>query len=360
MYALKWWKSSTRMHFEGEAAGSGSGGGDGSGSASSGSSAPPPSGGDAGGGSTPAAPDGGGAASPEPSPSPDDGAGAPDEMDWSALGSTDDLDQIEVPAAPPAAAAAKPKKYGAAAQVPDPAAPPAPVAPKPAAPAAAAPAAPAAPAPAQPAPAGEAPPVQLSPSDPLGIATALEANRDASLAHLAQTRFALSQEDIAELEDNAAAFVPKMMARVLHESQVSMMKFLAQSVPGMMKQFSTVQTANNQAEDQFFAAHQALGLDKANAEHRKTAFRIASIYRKSNPDMPMEQLIADVGPMVAMSLKMPLVPGAAPVPGSPTRTPQPAPAAKPTGFRPAVNGGGGASPATEAANEWAGMGEEYD
>ena len=352
MHALKWWKSSTRMFFEGEPAGgapSGSGdGGAGTASPSDSSS----SGGDAGGGSTPAAPDGGAVS---PSPSPDSGEPTPStEMDWSQIGSTDDLDNIEVPAAPPAAAAAPaPKKYGAAATAPDPAAPPAaqPAAPvvPPAPPAPAA--APAQTPPAQPA---EAPAVQLSPSDPLGIATALEQHRDTSIAHLAQTRFALSQEDIAELEDNAAAFVPKMMARVHHEAQVSMMKFLAQAVPGMVKQFNTVSTANNEAEDQFFGAHKALGLDKANKEHRAAAFRIAKIYRQANPDMPMEQLIADVGPMVAMSLKLPMVPQ---VPGAP---PQPAPAGRPTGFRPAVHGGGGASPNAEPANEWAGIGQDFD
>jgi hypothetical protein len=355
MHAIKWWKSSTRMFFDNGADGaggdSGSGAGGSSGSASSVSPSPTPGGGDAGGGSTPAAPDGGGAASPAPSSSPDTPA-APAEMDWSQLGSVDDLDHIEIPAEPPPVVAAPKPPVAppvAAAPAPTPQTPPQQEVP---------PVAPAAQAPTQPAPAGEAQAVRLSPSDPLGIATALEQNRDASIAHLAQSRFALSQEDIAELEDNAATFVPKMMARVHHEAQVSMMKFLAQAVPGMMKQFNTVTTANNAAEDQFFTAHKQLGLDKGNAAHRKAAFRIASIYRQANPDMPMEQLIADVGPMVAMSLKLPTVPGQ--VPGAPA-TQQPAPGTqRPTGFRPAVNGGGGAPPVAEPENEWAGMGREFD
>lgn len=356
MNGFKWWMTSTRMFFDENA--SGSGGEAGSGSASSGSSAPSSGGGSEAGSSSPS-PDGGGAASPAEPSSPDAPAADDGSMDWSNLGSTDDLDSIEIPAEPPQPApAAKPKKYGNAEQTPEPAAPP-PVQPTPAQPQPEPPK-PAAPPPPQAAPA-EAPPqpVQLSPADPVGIATALEANRDAAIAHLAQTRFALSQEDIAELEDNAAVFVPKMMARVLHESQVSMMKFLAQSVPGMMQKFQTVTTANTAAEDQFFATHKNLGLDKSNMEHRKAAFRIASIYRKANPDIPLEQLMADVGPMVALSLKLPLVPGAQ-VPGQPSGNLQPAPTARPTGFRPAVNGGGGAPPVPEAGNEWSGLGQEFD
>ena len=352
MHSLKWWMTSTRMFFDENA--SGSGGGD-SGSAPSVSSTPS-SGGDGGSGSSSPAPGGEGTVSSDPSPSPDSGGEpASNDIDWSALGAVDGDDSIEVPAAPPAApVAAPPKKYGAAAEVPpaptpqaqptpQPQTPPAPVAP---------------PAPAQPEPAAAAPPVQLSPSDPLGIATALEANRDVSIAHLAQNRFALSQEDIAELEDNAAAFVPKMMARVHHEAQVSMMKFLAQSVPGMIKQFQTVTNANTEAEDQFFEANKALGLNKTNKDHRQAAFALAKIYRQANPDMPMEQLISDVGLMVAAKLKLPMVPqaqGAPAIPGSP----QPV-AGRPTGFRPAVNGGGGASPNPEPENEWGGLGRDFE
>lgn len=305
--------------------------------------------------------DGGGSASPSAPPSADPPA-APDtsgDMDWSNLGSAEDLDHIEIPAeVPPPPAAAAPKKYGAAATPPaDPASTTPPVQPQAPTPAPAAP--PAAAAPTTPTPAAEAPPVQLSPSDPLGIATALEQHRDTSIAHLAQTRFALSQEDIAELEDNAAAFVPKMMARVHHEAQVSMMKFLAQAVPGMMQQFNTVTKANTAAEDQFFDAHKALGLDKTNKEHRAAAFRMAKLYRQSHPQMPLEQLIAEVGPIVAMSLKLSPVPGGQP-PGGVAANLQPQPTGRPVAFRPAVNGGGGVNPNPAPANEWSGMGGTYD
>lgn len=181
----------------------------------------------------------------------------------------------------------------------------------------------------------------------------MAANRDGLIANLAQSRFALSPEDIQELETDAAAFVPKMMARVMLESQMSTMKFLAQAVPGMVKQFNTVQTANNEAEDKFFTTHKSLGLDKTNPKHREVAFRMAKLYRQANPEMPLEQLIAEVGPVVAAAVQAQGQP-AAPAPQSVPQGFRPAP------FTPAVNGGGGMSPQPAPMSTWEGMGANYD
>ena len=283
---------------------------------------------------SPSAPDSGG--SPTPS--------APDANPWDALGSVDDLDSIEIPPQP-AAVAAPP------AEAP-PVAPPA--ATPPVAPTAQQPTPTAQPQqPTQPS-APSAP--ELSPADPAGIATAMAAARNDVIAHLAQDRFALTPEDIQELETDAAAFVPKMMARVMFEAQTSMMKFLAQSVPGMIQKHTRVTAANSEAESKFFDAHKALGLDAKNPQHREVAFRMASLYRQANPQMPLEQLIAEVGPVVAASLRanghLAQTPAA---PSTPTAAPRGG-----TPFRPAVNGGGGASPAPAQANEWAGLGMNFD
>jgi hypothetical protein len=173
------------------------------------------------------------------------------------------------------------------------------------------------------------------------------------MAHLAQTKFALSQEDVTELETDVVAAVPKIMSRVFIEAQMSMQKFLAQALPGMMKQYGSVTKANDDAEQSFFGAHK--DLDIKNPQHRATAVRIASIYRKANPSIPLEQLISEVGPMVRASLQMAAPPAsaAAPpvIPGQPKGG---------TPFRPAVNGGGGSSPAPAEQSEWAGLGQQFD
>jgi len=292
-----------------------------------------PGGGDGGASVSPSSPVDGATASPTPS-TPDSGAdGAP----WANLGSSDDLDFLEI-SAQPAPVVAAPEVPVAPALV---ATPPAPVAPVP-------PTQPPS-VPAQPQPQAQAPGVELSPSDPNAVAEAMNASRNEVIAHLAQSRFALTPEDVLELESDAAAFVPKMMARVMFEAQVSMQKFLAQAVPGMISKHQNVSSENTKAETQFFDVNKKLGLDINNAEHKKAAARMASVYRQANPDVPFEQLISDVGLMVATRLQL------AAAPASAAQPPRGA-----GGFRPAVNGGGGASPAAQPADEWSGFGQTYD
>lgn len=335
MHALKWWNLSTRMFFAPD---------DGSGSASP---PAPPSGGDSGGSVAPAEPAGGGSPPPTPSPAPAStpsatpapGAtpvpAAPEPNMWDNLGSADDLDFLAIPPTPAPPTPTPP--------APTPPAPTPPVPPQPGAPVAQQP---------TPAPTSQEPPAppaaQLSASDPAGIAEAIEANRDAVLAHLAQTKFAFSEDDIKDLETDVVATMPKLLARVFMEAQMSMQKFLAQSVPGMVKQYQTVSTANNAAEQKFFATHKSL--DIGNAQHRQTVVRLATLYRQANPTMPLEQLIQEVGPVAMAALQV--------------NAPAASPTAPPRGgmppFRPAVNGGGGSSPTPEPQSEWAGMGANYD
>lgn len=338
MHVLKWANLSTRMFFAPDDGG-------GSATASAGSSAPS---GDGGAGAVPSSPSAGesaGAASPAPAPSsspaPDSGGAAAVEPanPWDMIGSTDDLDHIEVPPAPASVAPVTPE----------------PVAPQPAA---ASPAPePQPPSPAQPEPAAQPAPASLSPSDPVAIATAMEASRNDVIAHLSTTKFALSEDDIRELETDVVAAVPKMMARAFFESQVAMQKFLAQAVPGMINNYQTVTKANSDAEDKFFTSHKALGLDKNNPQHRSTAARIASIYRQANPTIPFDQLVAETGPMVAAALRLN---GQVPAVAPPTTQLPPGTPRGGVAFRPAVNGGGGALPVAEPENPWSGLGQQFD
>jgi hypothetical protein len=321
MNALKWWKQSTRMCFAED-----SGGGS--------EAAPGSSGGDGGGGAgvaAPSSPSAAPASTPAPASAPPSGAAA-EAFDWSALGSTDDLDYAEIPAEPPPAEPV--------AKVPPAEVPPAPAVQEP--PRQAQPAA-------QQQPPGSEASRPLTAAEPWRIAEGLEANRDAVVAHLAQAKFALSEEDIKDLDTDVTVAVPKLLARVFLESQISMQKFLAQAVPGMVKQYNTVTSANDSAEKDFFAAHPALDIN--NPQHRATTVRIATVYRQANPTIPLKQLIAEVGPMVMTALR---------VNGGGQAAGASAPARSPPAFRPAVNGGGGLSPSPEPVNEWAGLGREYD
>lgn len=264
-------------------------------------------------------------------------------MDWSALGSTEDLDyQIELSPSPqspePAPVEVEPTPQPKPAP-PPPVTPPAPT-PQPG------------PTPVPPPTSGEGAERPLSAAEPWRIAEGIEANRDAIVAHLAQAKFALSEADIKELDTDVVAAVPKLLARVFVESQVSMQKFLAQAVPGMMKQYNTVSSANDRAEKDFFDTHKALDIN--NPAHRAAAVRIATVYRQANPGIPLKQLIAEVGPMVMATLQINAATAAQPVVGTPV---------VPRGngaFRPAIPGGGGHSPAPAPEGEWAGLGRDYD
>lgn len=180
------------------------------------------------------------------------------------------------------------------------------------------------------------------------------------MTHLAQTRFAISDQELQEIETDVATALPKMMARVFIEGQMAMQRFLAQSVPGMISRHTKVSKANDSAEEKFFTTNAALGLDRNNPTHQQTALRLAGLYRQANPQMPLEQLIAEVGPIVAAAVKAtPVAPGEKP--GTVTPTPTMPVAAKASPFVPAVNGMGGASPAPAMDdNPWAGLGQNFD
>lgn len=322
--------------------GDGAGGGGATPSGSDAGTASPPSG--DGGGSSVATPSDGGSSSPAGTPSTD----SPDP--WAALGEVD-LDYIEAPAPTPVAPVTPP----VAAQPPvqpqtPPVAPQAPVDPN------APPVQPQAQTPQAPAP--QAPQTDLSPSDPVGMAAAMEQNAPALIQHLAETRFQLTPEEVQEVETDAVAAIPKLLAKVHLHSQIAMQRFLAQAVPGMIQRHTQVSTANSEAENKFFDTHKALGLDKTNTQHRQAAVRLAKMYRQMYPQAPLDQLIQDIGPMVVKAVGA--VPGA----------PQPQAQAQAPGtvmaggvpFRPAVNGGGVPVPqqAPQTDNPWSGMGATYD
>src|SRR5258705_13494340 len=127
-----------------------------------------------------------------------------------------------------------------------------------------------------------------------------------------------------------------------------MEKFLHKGVPGMVRHYQTVTTANSDAERKFFDTHKALDIN--NQQHRQTAVRLATLYRQANPNMPLEQLIQEVGPVVMAAVKVN-------APAASQTTPQRG--GRPP-FRPAVQGGGGSSPRAEPQNEMAGIGASHD
>ena len=86
--------------------------------------------------------------------------------------------------------------------------------------------------------------------------------------------------------------------------------------------------------------------------------RIATVYRQANPDIPLNQLIAEVGPMVMAALRVNAQRQPAQLDAAARERLQQA--ERPLGFVPAVNGGGGVSPTPDTGNPWDGLGRNFD
>lgn len=290
------------------------------------SSAPAPAGGGGGGSPAPSSPE---PASVAPEPAGDTGFQFPDF--------DSDLDNPDpvIPAAPATPEAAPATPAPAPAPAPEVAATPSP-------------------APATPTPQPENVPAP-SAGDPLALAQSIEQHRDAAIEHLAKTRFALSEAELAELETDVTAAVPKLLSRVFLEAQVNSMKFLAQAIPQMFQQQTRVSKANGDAEKKFFESHKELDIN--NPQHKQLVAQYAIAFRQVNPQATLDEVIKQVGVMAKTALGVAAAP-AATTPTAPALPPG-APAAMP--FRPAV--GSGAPPATPVPvdnNPWSGMAGNFD
>jgi hypothetical protein len=311
--------------------------------------------------STPSEPSGGGGADPAPatsaslsseSSSGSDPFSFPDNFE--NLGVEDDV--VVSPDSPPAPApASAPAPVPAAAATAPAVVPPATPAPAPE------PQPPQQPTP-QPEPAPQPPPQPAaqparapSAGEPEALADALEANRDAALEHIAQARFALSEDEVNALNTDPSAAVPKLLARVYLESQLNMMRFMASSVPQLFQKHSQTQANSKTAEDEFFAQHKEL--DAKNVQHRQTVVHFIGAVRQMNPQATRAQVFENAGKMAKAFL------GITAALAAPQQQPGVPPAPKATPFVPALGGGGAPPPqpnGSAAGSDWMGLGMDFD
>ncbi|KKL16904.1 hypothetical protein LCGC14_2490900 [marine sediment metagenome] len=228
-------------------------------------------------------------------------------------GETDD------PAKPPSEAAVTPTPPTAPVE---PSAPPAPEA---------APAAPVVPPVAEPTQVQQQPPAEprpepvapvAAPTEPIApvaptvpevpVPTAAEMRTQAEET-LATQHYALSEEQAAELNEDMAIAVPKMMARVYMDSVTNTLAHVLQNLPGLVDNVLSQRKVVEKDEESFFTSWPKL------REHRESITNIAQVYRQLHPTASPEQFIRDVGAqtMVAMKLTVDEVP--AETPEAPTR-----------------------------------------
>lgn len=187
---------------------------------------------------------------------------------------------------------------------------------------------------------GPAIPAQLDRYDPAQLVQALVANEAALTETLARQVFALSPQETEALETNVVEAIPRLMARVLMQAQKSALTQMAQMLPVIIQRHGMVMQVADSNESQFYAA--VPGLNKA--QHGRTVYQYATMFRRMHPQATLQDMIRYVGPMVQSVVGV--TPGlTAPAPGrAPTtqgngRSPPPSP------FVPA----GGRGPASPAA-----------
>ena len=238
------------------------------------------------------------------------------------------------PAAAPAPVAAQPTPVAPAA----PASPLAPAATPATPPAPTAPTAPAA-------PAATAEPAASTPSAPQDLAAALTQHRGAIIDALAAERFAMTPEETAAFDLDAAAAAPKLMARVYYETVNTVLahfKQFEQRLPSILDGHSKIANAAKEAETAFFGKFPGISREK----HWNDIVAFSNAYQSANPNLSTEDLHALVGAAVMAKHGIAVTPArpSAPPPGATPYTPPFVPAAP-----------GARVQATPEDDPWAGM-----
>jgi hypothetical protein len=134
--------------------------------------------------------------------------------------------------------------------------------------------------------------------------------------------FALSDDQIAALEENAPAELPKLLAGAYLRAVTTSLQYMRQIVPQIISQVQSENTIQQQAEQEFFSTFKGLNRN----QHGHDIVRYANAFAQNNPGLNRQQLFQLVGTAVMAKYG---VTGQAAAPRS-TATRQPA-------FQPASN-----------------------
>ena len=175
----------------------------------------------------------------------------------------------------------------------------------------------------------------LDPYDPGGLARAIQSNEAATVEHVANTLFQLTQEDLQGLETDIAATVPKLFARAFVKSQVNQLLQLSNIIPEMVRRATSDMRNHTQNEDAFYSKWPQID----RAKHGDLVKRFGITYRTLNPQVSRDEMIDQVGQLVLMAAKLPVTAssnGAGTVPANGAA--RVAPAHQPSPFTPAIPG----------------------
>lgn len=165
-----------------------------------------------------------------------------------------------------------------------------------------------------------------SPPSPIEAAlTGMVANEPALVAHLAQTTYALSKEEMDAFELDAVGQIPKLMAKVHMQATKNTLSLIRQMVPQLIdsrtEQTGSVKARAAEAKNEFYTTNSDLN----EKDHGPLLDKWASAFRAQNPRATRQEAIKFVGQAIRTELGLP-----APAAGAaPTARPQPFAPARP-------------------------------
>lgn len=187
---------------------------------------------------------------------------------------------------------------------------------------------------------------RLDPYDPVALVGALRQNEEAAVSHIAETVFKLSEKDIEALENDVVGTVPKLLAKAVVQAQMNALQVVGKLFPAMAARHQAVTQKHGENESQFYRAWPQIEQGK----HGALVNELGSLYRRMNPDAPLEKMIDDVGPLVMMRLGLPLTPRQQQAPQTPAvpANPMAGRPHQPSPFTPAAPLAGGPTPQPRA------------
>lgn len=115
---------------------------------------------------------------------------------------------------------------------------------------------------------------------------------------LADHHYRLTDEQVAELNDNPAAFIPKMASRVYLDCISASFQQFVQYLPRMVHQVLEQRKEIEENDNKFFSKWPDL------KPHKEAVIRLGAAYRQSNPTATMDDFINEVGALAMVSLRI--------------------------------------------------------
>lgn len=167
-------------------------------------------------------------------------------------------------------------------------------------------------------PAQEPPPAavqspRLDPGDPIGLARALVEHEAVAVEHLATSVFKLNAQDIEALDQNIGEAIPRLMAKTAVYMQQQFLTQLGNIVPKLIQGQQRVTQAHQKNSDKFYSAWPTIDRVK----HGDLVTELGIRYRQMFPSHSLDEMIANLGPMVQMAAKIPLSAMSAQAPAAP-------------------------------------------